>query len=230
MTRARSSHRCSACGRAAPTGGDWSYAISGTSLTTTVAPVHVVTGGDVSADGSSGWSLETLHTGNGAFVPGTGTPPLGTGSYHLKSNVTGDKDFLHLTKVDGVPLLGQHLTDILASVLQELRVRRDLLAVRQHPRAQRAHRHQQRRHRRRHPERRARRYRQRRTRLRADRPRRIVGHQQHDQPDREVASHPHRRLRRRHPAVDVQAVDRLGSAPAGRRRQPGLRRHPVGHR
>ena len=95
------------------TGGNWSYTISGSSLTTTVAPVHVVTGGDVSADGSSGWALETLHSGNGAFVPGTGTPPLGTGSYHLKSNVTGDKDFLHLTKVDGVPLLGQHLTDIL---------------------------------------------------------------------------------------------------------------------
>ena len=194
------------------TGGDWSYAISGTALTTTVAPVHVVTGGDVSADGSSGWSLETLHTGNGAFVPGTGTPPLGTGSYHLKSNVTGDKDFLHLTKVDGVPLLGQHLTDILALSFKSfasdgtyspyvnipvhsglIDTNNDGIADGTQSGVPGATGNAV-------------------TRLRADGPRRIVGHQQHDQPDREVAAHPHRRLRRRHPAVDVQAVDRLGSA------------------
>ena len=111
-TPARSSRLSCGSAPGSSTGGNWSYTISGSSLTTTVAPVHVVTGGDVSADGSSGWALETLHTGNGSFVQGTGTPPLGSGSYHLKSNVTGDKDFLHLTKVDGVALAGQQLTDI----------------------------------------------------------------------------------------------------------------------
>ena len=61
------------------TGADWHYTISNSTLSTTVVPVHVVTGGDVSADGSSGWALETLNGGNGSFVRGTGTPPLGTG-------------------------------------------------------------------------------------------------------------------------------------------------------
>jgi len=77
-------------------------------------PVTVVTGGDVSVDGSSGWAVESRNTGTGAFVNGTGTPPLGTGSYYLKSNAIGDKQFLHLTKVDGVPLLGRPLTDLTA--------------------------------------------------------------------------------------------------------------------
>jgi hypothetical protein len=75
-------------------------------------PVTVVTGGDLSADGSSGWAVESRNTGAGAFVAGTGTPPLGSGSYFLQSKVTGDKQFLHLTKVAGVPLLGRPLTDL----------------------------------------------------------------------------------------------------------------------
>ena len=75
-------------------------------------PPTVVTGGDLSSDGSSGWAAESLNGGIGAFVHGTGTPPLGTGSYWLKSNATGDKAFLHLTKVDGVALAGRPLTDL----------------------------------------------------------------------------------------------------------------------
>ena len=74
-------------------------------------PVYVVTGGDVSADGSSGWAVESANGGTGAFVQGPGAPPLGTGSYHLASHAIGDKQFLHLTKVDGTPLLGTPLTD-----------------------------------------------------------------------------------------------------------------------
>lgn len=75
-------------------------------------PPTVVTGGDVSTDGSSGWAVESRNGGTGAFVQGTGTPPLGVGSYYLKSNAIGDKQFLHLTKVDGVPLAGRPITDL----------------------------------------------------------------------------------------------------------------------
>ena len=80
------------------------------------APVNPipVTAADISADGSSGWALESRNTGNGAFVSGTSTPPLGTGSYRLKSNAIGDKKYLHMTKVDGVPLVGRPLTDLTA--------------------------------------------------------------------------------------------------------------------
>jgi hypothetical protein len=74
----------------------------------------VVTGGDLSADGSSGWAVESRNGGTGAFVAGTATPPLGIGSYYLKSNAIGDKQFLHLTKVDGVALAGRPLTDLLS--------------------------------------------------------------------------------------------------------------------
>ena len=72
----------------------------------------VVTGGDLSVDGSSGWATETRNGGTGSFVDGTGTPPLGTGSWFMKSSAVGDKKFLHLTKVAGVPLLGRPLTDL----------------------------------------------------------------------------------------------------------------------
>ncbi len=75
-------------------------------------PPIVVTGGDVSVDGSSGWAVESRNGGTGAFVDGTGTPPLGVGSYYLKSNAIGDKQFLHMTKVDGVALAGRPLTDL----------------------------------------------------------------------------------------------------------------------
>ena len=72
----------------------------------------VVTGGDVSVDGSSGWAVESSNSGTGAFVDGIASPPLGVGSYYLKSNATGDKQFLHMTKVDGVALAGRPLTDL----------------------------------------------------------------------------------------------------------------------
>ena len=77
-------------------------------------PPTVVTGGDLSADGSSGWAVESRNGGTGAFVQGTGTPPLGVGSYFLKSNAIGDKQFLHLTKVEGVALAGRPITDLQA--------------------------------------------------------------------------------------------------------------------
>ncbi len=95
------------------TGTSWSYDVSGTTLLTVPGTTHVVTGGDMSVDGSSGWALETRNTGTGSFVSGTGTPPLGTGSWFMKSNVVGDKKFLHLTKVDGVPLKGRPLSDLI---------------------------------------------------------------------------------------------------------------------
>ena len=69
----------------------------------------------MSVDGSSGWAVETRNGGTGSFVKGTGTPPLGSGSWSMKSNAVGDKKFLHLTKVGGVPLLGRPLTDLTAS-------------------------------------------------------------------------------------------------------------------
>lgn len=75
-------------------------------------PVTVVTGGDISANGSSGWAIETTNGATGAFVKGTGTPPLGSGSFFMKSNATGDKKFLHLTKLDGVPFAGRPLADL----------------------------------------------------------------------------------------------------------------------
>ena len=77
-------------------------------------PPTVVTGGDLSVDGSSGWAVESRNGGTGAFVQGTGTPPLGVGSYYLKSNAIGDKQFLHLTKIDGVALAGRPIADLQA--------------------------------------------------------------------------------------------------------------------
>ena len=75
-------------------------------------PVTVVTGGDISADGSSGWAIETTNGATGSFVKGTATPPLGDGSFFMKSNAVGDKKFLHLTSLDGVPFLGRPLADL----------------------------------------------------------------------------------------------------------------------